>query len=76
MDKVILVLGIALTVVLAPILGVLFGALAGLSVGLVFPDTVARAWAVVSDTPAEPWQVGAAFGFIAGFFRTVQAKSQ
>lgn len=62
-------------VFLAIILGTMMGGVAGWVVGLVFNDTM-LALKDFLGTDATNFQVGAALGFVGGFFRaTVNAKT-
>ena len=50
-------------------MGTVIGALAGFIVGLLFDDSLALL-AQVLGIQAAPYQLGAIFGFVGGFFRT------
>lgn len=60
---------------LSPLLGIIIGAFAGWVVGLFFPDTLALL-AQMLHIEAAPWQLGAIFGFIGGFFRSSISTSK
>jgi hypothetical protein len=53
---------------LSPLIGIIVGAFAGWVVGLFFPDTLGLISQML-HIEAAPWQLGAIFGFIGGFFR-------
>jgi hypothetical protein len=57
------------------LLGTLFGAFAGWLAGLVFDDTM-RLMAEMAGIDARPWQLGAIFGFIGGFFRSQKSSDK
>lgn len=63
----------------APLIGVLFGAFSGWVVGFFFTETVQSFLAAlgVNAGHLSLWQIGAALGFIGGFFRPTvfRAKS-
>lgn len=56
-------------VTLVVCLGAIFGAFTGSVVGLVFPDTLAMLSQALG-IEAAPYQLGAMFGFVGGFFRS------
>jgi hypothetical protein len=57
-----------------PLIGVLAGAFCGLVVGFVFDETFFRFQQAIGMADVAPWQIGAAFGFIGGFFKTTFQK--
>lgn len=70
---------VASFIFLVPILGVLFGAFAGWVVGLFFAETILGFLARMGMDIAglAMWQVGAALGFIGGFFKaTLSTKGE
>ena len=58
---------VALLAFMVPLM-TLIGAFTGLMVGLFFPETIGGLAGRLLWDGAEPWQLGAAFGFIGGFF--------
>lgn len=76
--------GTALTAVIAALLvfiacvgGAAFGALGGWVVGWFFDDTLYAAQRAFHISPAlAPWQLGAALGFVGGFFKTSVSSSR
>lgn len=70
---------VASFIFLVPILGVLFGAFAGWVVGLFFAETILGFLSRMGMDIAglAMWQVGAALGFIGGFFKaTLSTKGK
>lgn len=60
----------------APLIGVVIGAFAGWVAGLFFPGTIGAVATVLSNgLIVAPWQIGAALGFVGGFFKTHVSKS-
>jgi len=59
---------------IAPLIGVLVGAFAGWVVGMAFPDTMGLL-AQMLHIEAAPWQLGAIFGFVGGFFRSTSTTT-
>jgi hypothetical protein len=77
-EDVAVVVGGILTVLaflfLAPLLGAAFGAFSGWVVGLIFTDTMGKLVTVIPGG-FTPLELGAALGFIGGFFKsTVTTK--
>jgi|SaaInlStandDraft_2_1057019.scaffolds.fasta_scaffold97283_3 hypothetical protein len=66
---------VAVTLIgLAIFVGVLFstigGAIGGWVVGEVFSETFAN-YIATYQIPFQPWEIGAALGFVGGFFKTI-----
>lgn len=70
------VAGITAFVVLlfvAPLFGIAFGAFGGWAVGLFYPNTLhLLGHRLGLDVP--PWQLGAMFGFVGGFFKATSTS--
>lgn len=66
------VITVLLLLFFLPLLGILFGGFSGWIVGLFFHDTVMGFLSAigVDVTNLTMWQVGAALGFIGGFFKS------
>ena len=75
MDKigiaVVVAFGTALIICFLTILGTVLGAFSGWLVGLVFPETLSQVGSTLFGFN-EPWQLGAALGFVGAFFRSIQ----
>lgn len=67
-------LGVAALILVFPLLGTALGALVGLIVGLFFDDTIATVWGAMGFAPVATWQLGAFFGFIGGFLKSVASN--
>jgi len=59
------------SIFLFAILGALFGAISGWLVSFVFDDAIKK---VIGRQDLELWQVGAAVGWVSGFFRNVKGS--
>lgn len=59
-------------VLVAPLIGVLAGAFSGWVVGLFFGPTILRVLSAFAPETAslDLWQIGAALGFVGGFFKS------
>lgn len=79
MEKSVLVVGavviVGLLLLLFPIVGTGFGALAGWVVGWFFSETILTFLAGMGITGLKMWQIGAALGFIGGFFKSSSITS-
>lgn len=75
MPALIAILGGVALLFLGALLNTLVGAFAGWVVGLVFDDSM-RLLAEVLNVKAAPYQLGAIFGFIGGFFRSSLTSSK
>lgn len=62
-------LAIMIVLFIGIIAGTAFGALGGWIIGLVFTDTITIIGAKLFGF-TEPWEIGAALGFIGSFFKT------
>jgi hypothetical protein len=81
MDKIAAAFLIGLTtlalILLSVVAGTLFGAVSGAIVGYFFPGTVGLVGSVLTGGAIVPaWQIGAALGFVGGYFRKVVSISQ
>ena len=65
--------GVGFFLFVGAIMGTAFGALSGLCVGWVFTDSMALLIGA-TGLDAEPYQLGAIFGFVGGFIRTTVSK--
>lgn len=76
MEKVIAVVGaavgVALAVGLVVVMSTLVGAISGLLVGSLFEDSFVHLRGLLGLQAATNFEVGAIFGFIGGFFRSVK----
>lgn len=61
-------LGLALVWIILPVISTLFGAVIGWFVGLFFGKAILGILACVGINGFSMWQIGAALGFIGGFF--------
>ena len=61
-------LGLALVWIILPVISTLFGAIIGWVVGLFFGKAILGILACVGIKGFSMWQIGAALGFIGGFF--------
>lgn len=67
---------VALTVFLGPLVGILSGAFIGWVVGHFFPGTLDVVSTVLTGDALPHWQLGAALGFVGGFFRNKVSVSK
>ena len=61
-----------LVLMFLPLVGVLLGAFSGWVVGTFWPSTLAIGMNAVGMGAMAPYQFGAFFGFIGGFFKAIQ----
>lgn len=78
MEKALLILGgvllFAVLLFAAAIILPICGALAGWIAGLFFPKTLTILADALGLTGFPPWQLGAALGFVASFFKTYSSS--
>lgn len=60
---------------LLPLIGTLIGAFTGWIVGIFWPTTFGAVLAHFGLSAFAPYQIGAALGFVGGFFKAVQLKN-
>ena len=70
------ILGLAALIFLMPLIGVLVGAFAGWVVSLFFDATMRAFFGPLGLGHLEVWQIGAALGFIGGFFKTTVPQNK
>ena len=79
MDKLgtglLIAIGLGALVIVGSTIGAFFGSVSGWVVGWVFDDTSAKVLAHLGMVDFEMWEVGAALGFFAGFFRATITTS-
>ena len=79
MDKAIVsiaaVVLVGFLLLLAICLGTIFGAVAGWAVGWLFDETSAKVLAYIGVEGFAMWEIGAALGFVGGFFRGSSSSS-
>jgi hypothetical protein len=75
MQVIAVLVGIALLILVSPLLGALVGAFCGLVVGYVFDESFVHLQKLLGTTAA-PYQIGAMLGFIGGFFRSSVSSSK
>lgn len=69
------VLGLILLFFFLPLISVIVGAFCGWIVGIFWPTTFSAVLAHFGLSAFAPYQVGAALGFVAGFFKSISTKS-
>jgi len=68
------ILVFAALIFLAPLIGIACGAFGGWVVGHFYPDTLSLISAKLFGEPIPAWQLGAALGFVGGFFKASQTN--
>lgn len=71
----IIAFGIAALLPFLIVLSTLIGAMVGWLAGALFPETFS-AWLVIFRLQMEPYQVGAALGFVSAFFRNNRSNGK
>lgn len=69
-------LGAAALLLIAAIAGAFFGMVGGWVVGLFFTETITTVLAAFGVAPVAVWKLGAFFGFIGGFFKSIQTNNK